>query len=205
MRTIKTRKKAEGMKALDKPVNLSKQMKDAYTRTKKGAEETQQSRHASPTEYASDHIQGTAQGVAREAAHLPNPLRKAQDNLACAKGHFEEVKRQMPKERNRAAEQAKKMASKARGNADQLRKTAGHAQKTASKAKAAVKDAKQTLKETRQAGRQTLRVVKRRTSIHSANGRSANPATGIPKSGGNVRPGYLNKGITQATHTGGCS
>ena len=188
MRTIKTRKKAEGIKALDKPANLSKRMKDSFIRTKEKAEETQESRHASPAEYASDNVQGTAQGAAREIAHLPNPVRKAGDNLDRAKGHFEDVRRQMPKARQQAAEQAQKTAVKTRENADKMQKTAEQARKTASEAKTAVKDAKQTLKETRRAGRQTLREIKQRA--------------GVPKSGGDLRPGYLNKGVTASKSTG---
>ena len=111
MRTIKTRKKVEGIKVIDKPALLSKRMKDSFIRTKERAEETQNSRHDSPTEYASDSVQNTA----RETVyHLPNPARKAHENINRAKGHFQEVRRQAPKERQRAAEQAQQTAVKTR-------------------------------------------------------------------------------------------
>ena len=98
MRTIKTRSAVKGIKVLDKPANLSKRMKDSLVRTKEKAEETQTSRHASPSEYATDNVSNTAQGAARETVHhLPNPVTKARDNLDRAGRHFQEVKRQMPK------------------------------------------------------------------------------------------------------------
>jgi murein DD-endopeptidase MepM/ murein hydrolase activator NlpD len=161
MRTIKTRNTVKGIKVLDKTVNLSKRMKDATIRTKERAEETQSARHASPAEYANDSVQHTAQDITRETVHhLPNPRQKAAENWNRAKGHFQEVKRQMPKERQRAAEQALKTAVKTKDSAETLKNTAENAQKTANEAKTAVRDAKQTLKETRQAGRQTVREVR---------------------------------------------
>ena len=198
MRTIKTRKKVEGIKVLDKSANLSKRMKDAFVRTKEKAEETQKSRYDSPTEYAGDKVQSTAQGVAREIAHSPNPVRKARDNLDRAKEHFGEVKRQMPKERQRVAEQAQKMAVKTRDHSDKLHKT----EKTASAAKTAVKDAKRSLKETRQAGRQELRDIKRQANVNPATDNPINSLSDVPKSSGDVRPGYLNKGVTASNRVG---
>ena len=184
IRTIKTRKKVEGIKALDRPANLSKRMKDAYIRTKKQAEETREPSHASPTDYATDNVQRTAQGAVREAAHCPNPVRKASDNIERAKGHFDEVKRQMPKARQDAAEQARQSAVKTRDYADKWKNTAEQAKKTASEAKTAVKDAKQTLKETRQAGRRTMRVVKQRTKVVDSGQVTVDSS------------GSLNKGVT---------
>ena len=140
MRTIKTRNRVKSIKILDRPANLSKRMKDSFIRTKEKAEETQNSSHDSPTEYASENIQSTAQDA---AYNFQNPHTKMRENLDRAKGHFEEVKSQMPGERTRTAEQAKVKA-------ESLRKTADKAHKTASEAKTAAKDAKNTLREVRQ-------------------------------------------------------
>jgi len=230
MRTIKTRNNVKNIKILDKSVNLSKRMKDNFIRTKEKAEETQNPRHASPTEYASESIQDKAQGAARETVyHLSNPRQKARDNLNRAKEHFREVKSQMPRERQRAAEQAQKTAHKTKTNAENLRKTADQAGETARDAKTAVKDAKNTLREVRQAGRQTLREVKqgarqesvirqktpsdlqrqrgikrfmRQKTANTAQGASMpTPATGTTK-GGMSSPNYLNKGAAAPKNAG---
>jgi hypothetical protein len=195
MKTIKTREKATGIKVLDKTVNLSSRMKNAYIRTKDRAEETQQPRNSSPSEYAADSVQNTAQGAAENAiTHLPNPVKNARRSIEKAKDHFEEVKQNMPEQRQRSAEQAQKTAQKAKSNAETLQKTADKAQEAARDAKSAVKDAKQTLREVKQAGRQTIHEVKQKAKIEQRgfqrntapeNTRateSANPARGdIPK------------------------
>ena len=206
MRTIKTKNSVKSIKILDRPANLSKRMKDNFIRTKESAEETQNSRHSSPTEYASDNIQDTA----RETAyHLPNPQQKAQENLNRAKGHFEEMKSQMPGERRRTAEQAQKTANKASANAEKLRKTADKAGQTAHDAKTAVKDAKNTLREARQSVREsktgngggTLR--EKMLRFHSQRLKNqpkitnATQSTTIPISATDAtnRPNYLDKAI----------
>jgi hypothetical protein len=161
MRTIKTRETARGIKALDKTVDLSKRMKDTFVRTKELAEETRGPRSSSPSGYAIDNIQDKTQGAALGTAlRLPNPRQKDVENMERARSHFQEAKRQLPKERRLAAEQAQKTAAKTKDSANSLRKTANEAQKTASEAKTAVKDAKQTLKQVRLEGRQTLREVR---------------------------------------------
>ena len=80
LKTVKTRSSVKNIKVLDKGVNLSKRMKDAYSRTKERAEETQSPSHATPAEYAGDKIQTTAHDAARETVyHLPNPRQKVAD------------------------------------------------------------------------------------------------------------------------------
>ena len=90
MKTVKKRKSGKDIKALDKSANLSKRMKNSFICTKERAEETQNPRHASPADYAGDKMQNTAQGVAQETVHhLPNPLKKARENIRRAKRHFQ--------------------------------------------------------------------------------------------------------------------
>lgn len=202
MKTIKTRDKVKNIKILNKSANLSMRMKDSFVRTKDKAEETQDPRHASPAEYATDSIQDKAQGAAHEASrHLPNPRKKAQRSIDRAKGHFEEARRQRPEERKRAAEQAQKTAHKAKSEAEKLRNTADSAADTAKDAKSAVKDAKQTLREVRQSGRQTMREAKRRSAAKPQTAPSATKPD-IPAHGGASQPGYLNKGV-RAPSAGG--
>ncbi|GHU80494.1 hypothetical protein FACS1894191_5890 [Clostridia bacterium] len=162
MKTIKTRTtSAKGFKALDKSVNLSKRMKDSLVQVKeraisadRQAEETQSPRDISPTDYASERVQTTAQGAAREGVRLmKNPRQKARENWSHAKGHFQEAKRNLPKERRRAADEAQKTARTANDAADRLHKTAGQAKEAASGAKEAVVQAKNSLKQVRQSGR----------------------------------------------------
>lgn len=167
------------IKILDKSANLSSRMKNTMVRTKERAEETREPRSGSPTEYAVDSIQDKAQGAVSKAAHLPNPQAKARENISRTKGHFQEVKRQAPKERQRTAEQAQKTAHKAKSEAENLKKTASGAKETAREAKAAVKDAKQTLMQVRSEGCQALQKVAQNAGTRSV----VSP------------PGYMNKGV----------
>jgi murein DD-endopeptidase MepM/ murein hydrolase activator NlpD len=221
MRTIKTRSAVKNIKVLDKGVNLSKRMKDAYVQTKERAEETQNTNHATPTEYAGDHMQGTAQEVARDTvSYFSNHRQKAAQNWNRAKGHWGEVQRNLPQERRRAAEQAQKTAHKVKATAENLRKTADSAGETARDAKAAVKDAKQNFREVRQQGRQTLREVRQKVRTErggrtiKTKGYAANtPASELPRPASNgvnpalkdgaPRPTYLNKGVKSPKSAGG--
>jgi cell wall-associated NlpC family hydrolase len=165
MRTIKTRARVKNIKALDKTLSLSARMKNTLARTKERAEETQNTLSATPTDYATGRVyaavRNTAEGAAREGIHvLRNPRQKARQSLERAGDHFREVKRNMPKERKRAAEYAQKNAQKAKSGTESLRKTADQTKETAGKAKAAVNDAKRTLKEVRRVGRLKIRGVK---------------------------------------------
>ncbi len=215
MRTIKTRTAVKDIKILDKAANLSSRMKNTMVRTKERAEETREPRSDSPSEYAVDSIQDKAQGAVSDAVHrLPNPRTEARENISRAKGHFQEVKRQLPKERQRTAEQAQKTAHKAKTEAENLKKTASGAKETAQETKSAVKDAKQTLKQARFEGRQALRKVRQ----DARPPHSGKPPTGSAPKGfqdiasapnvkmpdtpvGNTlgsgfpRPGYLSKGV----------
>jgi hypothetical protein len=171
MRTIKTRTKTSGIKILDKSVNLSKRMKNVIVRTKERLGETQNLRQSSPAEYASDNIQTATRTAAREIAHNPvKPLQKAAAKLKRSKSHFQEVRRNPPKER-RAAARINRSTAKTREKTDKLRNYASKAGETAKEAKAAVKEGKRTLKEVRQSGRRTLREVKQ----------SARAGGGVPK------------------------
>jgi hypothetical protein len=185
LKTIKTREKARGIKVLDKSVSLSKRMKDSYIRTKHSAEETQDSDYSSPSEYAG----GTVQNAVSDARHLPNPAKKARKSIDRTKGHLEDVRRQTPAERKRAAEQAQQAAQKAKSKAQDLRKTADKADKTAQSAKSAVSDAKQELKRVRYEGRRTVQQAKRQASAKPQ-------APDIPAKASPNAPGYMNKGVT---------
>ena len=227
MRTIKTRETAKTIKVLDKSVDVSKRMKDAFVRTKVCAEETQNPHGGSPTEYAATSVQGKARGAAEHAAsRLRNPQAKARDNIDRAKGHLQEARRQMPKERKRAAEQAQKTASKSKDGAGRLRDAAGQSRASANEAKESVRGAKQSLKQVRLEGRRTLREVKQNARIENkslktnsniasrgdvarpgASGmRGANPSHGgasnnAVKSGAS-RPNYLRKGANASGSAG---
>lgn len=56
MPNIKTKTTVKDIKVLDKGAELSKNMKNAFVRTKDKAEETQQSTHDTPHAYATDKI-----------------------------------------------------------------------------------------------------------------------------------------------------
>ena len=171
MRTIKTRSAIKSIKVLDKSVSMSKRMKDSFVRAKERAEETQNPRNASPSEYAVDSVQDKTQGAAGETVyHVPNPLKNTRNSAERAKAHFQEVKRQLPKERQRAAEQTQKTAQKTKSNAEGMKKSADQARTAANEAKTAVKDAKQNLKQVRLEGRRTLREVKQNVRLDYRSG-----------------------------------
>jgi len=207
MRTIKTREMVDSIKVLEKTVDLASRSKGAVIRTKEVAEGVQAQRHASPSEYAGNKVNNSAQVTSIAASRrLSNPQKKVQKNIEQAYSRFQEVKRQLPKERKLAAEQTHKTAQKTRSNADSLIKKADYARDTALDAKSAVREAKQSLRETRQVGRKTLQEVKQkaRSDLRSVkfhvNADSKGTARGVvnPQGGGSqtgvLRPGYLNKG-----------
>lgn len=209
MRTIKTRTAVKDIKILDKSANLSSRMKNTMVRTKERAEETREPRSGSPTEYAVDSIEDKAQGAVSKTAHLSNPQAKARENISRAEGHFQEVRSQHPKERQRTAEQAQKTAHKAKTEAENLKKTASGAKETAQEAKSAVKDAKQTLKQARFEGRQALRKVRQdarpqhsgsaprgfRDMASAPNAKMPDTPVGNTLGSSFPRPGYLSKGV----------
>jgi hypothetical protein len=215
VRTIKTRTAVKDIKILDKSANLSSRMKNTMVRTKERAEETREPRSGSPTEYAVDNIQDKAQDAVSDAVHrLPNPRTEVRENISCAKGHFQEVRGQHPKESGRTAEQAQKTAHKVKTEAENLKKTASQAKETAQEAKSAVKDAKQILKQARFEGRQALRKVRQdagpqhrgKPPIGSAprgfqdmasapNAKMPDTPVGNTLESGFPRPGYLSKGV----------
>ena len=207
MRTIKKRNATKTIKALDKSVDISTHMKNAFVRTKEKAEETQNSQHASPTDYASGNIQDTAQNAAEEAVyHLPNPRKEASKSFENAKRHFREAKRQLPKERKQAAEQAQKAAHDTRENADKLHKAADHAKEAVSEAKQAAKDAKQSLREARRTAREAKRGgISKGEFPQSSSGpmpRGKYPANVPETQSCSLRPGYLRKGVNATNNAG---
>ena len=119
MKTVKTRNSVKSIKVLDKSANLSARMKKSFIRTKERAEETQNSRYDSPTDYASSNIQDKVQGVAQEMInHLPNPLRKANENIQrhkYAKRYFKEVKKTVYNPQTKTT-QVKKTSQKIKQN-----------------------------------------------------------------------------------------
>jgi hypothetical protein len=164
MKDIKTRSRGKDIKVLDKSVNLSKRMKDAFVRTKdlalsadRQGEETQNPQSATPVDYATERIGDTAQEVIR-TPQSPRP--KARKRFERAQDHFRDVSRNLPKERRRAAEHAQKAARKTKSSAETLRKSADQAKETAAGAKTAVTDAKRTWQEVRHAGRPKIRDAK---------------------------------------------
>ena len=132
MKTIKTRNPIKNINILDKSVDLSTRMKDSFIRTKERAEGTQKSQCSSPAESATNSIQNKAQEIVR---HLSSYQIKTRGSMERVKIHFQEVKRQLPIERQRAAEQAQKTAQRTKGIANQMREAADKAQKAANEAK----------------------------------------------------------------------
>lgn len=172
MSRIKIREVTRDIKVFDRAADVSTHMKNTVVKSKsvaesadRQAEQTQDTGHSSPSEYASDTITNRGKKLAQGAAdgvkdNLRHPQQKARQNFEKAKGHFDDVKKQFPAERKKAAEQAQKTADKAKQTADTLKAKAEQAQKTAQQANKKVADAKRALQQTRQAGRQTIKTAK---------------------------------------------
>jgi hypothetical protein len=210
MKTIKTRDTVKDIKILDKSVNLSTRMKDAFVQTKDKAEETQNLHHASPTDYASgtiqETVQGAAQGTVQKTVHnMSSSRQKAIKNFESAKKHFQDVKRQLPKERQHAAEQAKKTVHETKTKAKQMQKAASQAKEKASEAKQAATDAKQAFQKARQNVRfekgGSLRPNSSRSNSSRPNSSRPNYMHKTPQSAGNAAkpPGKSAKNIKSAT------
>ena len=166
LKDIKTREVIKDIKVIDKAADVSAYSKNAFIKSKDTAEQTQQSRHNSATEYATDNISSYAKFAAAGAVHgtkkcLKNPYKGVKNSLNKAKEHFKGVKQLLPKERKKAAEQATKTAEKAQKTADTLQAKAEQAKKTAENAQKSVTEAKRKLQQTRQAGRQTVQSAKK--------------------------------------------
>ena len=74
MKTIKTRSHTKDIKVLDRAANLPFRVKDSVVKVKEKSEETQDPKHASPTDYATGNIQDAARRAVREAVYrLPKP------------------------------------------------------------------------------------------------------------------------------------
>ncbi|MDR2712054.1 MAG: CHAP domain-containing protein [Clostridiales bacterium] len=137
MRTIKTRETTKSIKVLDKTIKLSRRVKSPFDSPKESTEKTQGPHETSPTDYAINSIQGKAQEVARGAMyHFPGSLKNISENIQRSNIHFQEVKRLLPQERKRIAEQAQKTAQRTRDIASQMGEAADKAQKAADNAKA---------------------------------------------------------------------
>jgi len=161
MKSIKTRETATTIKVIDRSVNLSRRMKDTFVRTKEQAEETQESKHNSPEDYAIGKVQDTVQNVSGKAVHtVTKPVQYARKSIERSGRYFQEVKRQLPAARKHAAVQAQKTAISMRYNADALQRVADKANNVDIAAKKAVSNAKQYLKQVRQDGKQSLREVR---------------------------------------------
>lgn len=161
MSKIKTKNTVKDIKLLDKAASSTAHMKNAFIRSKKAAESTQESEHHSGIEYATDRVTAGANDVTQKAAdQLKNPHKTATTNVNRAKEQFQKARQQMPKARKEAAEKAKRTADNAVKTADSLKDKAEQAQKTAQNAQKSVQEAKRTFQQTRTAGRQTIRTAK---------------------------------------------
>jgi hypothetical protein len=210
MKTIKTRNVVKDIKTLDKPVILASRMKSGLVKTKERAEDTQNTRQASPVEYAGDNIE---RATLKPAQYIPNPVKNTRKSMEKAGKNIEEFRKYLPKERTRVAEQSHKAAQKAKTKAETLKNSAENAKDTACEAKTAVKDAKRTLKETRQAGRQTVREVRQTAKVSDLSAGSkahsvksagtskgaamthGSTATGNAMKSSAARPAYISKGV----------
>ncbi len=93
---IKTRKVIKNIKVLDKSAELSKNMKDAFVRTKDKAEETQQTTHDTPNAYATDKASEKANEVTNITAYKAerfgrNSTKKVYNNIKAFRNNHKVV------------------------------------------------------------------------------------------------------------------
>jgi hypothetical protein len=163
---IKTREIIKDIKVIDKSINVAEHTKTAYIKSKDAAEESQMSRHISPTEYASDTVSRKTKAATSHAAHksanyIKGSNKNAAKNLGKAKDHFQDVKQLLPKERLKTAEQAKKSAENLKKTATDMQAKAKQAKATADKAKNTLADAKRSLQQTRMSQRHAIKTLKK--------------------------------------------
>ena len=121
MSKIKTKNTIKDIKRLDKAANIGVRMKNAFIRSKKTAESTQEPEHHSGTEYATTRVSAGVRGIADKAAsQLTNSHKTAATNVNKAKEQFQKVRQQSPKARKEAAAKAKQSADIAAQTADVL-------------------------------------------------------------------------------------
>ena len=158
---IKTKTTIKDIKLLDKAASGTAHVKNAAIKSKETAEQTHDTGHASPNEYATDKATGGAKNIAGTAAHkFKNPRVQAKKNINRAKERFIKARQQMPKARRQAAEQAKKAAETAKANAKPMKEAADTAKKTSVEAQKAYQEAKIAARDVRQAGKQTVQTAR---------------------------------------------
>jgi len=93
MKTIKTKAHVEGIKVFDKAADVTKRAKNAYSRTKEAAGGTKQSQHSTPSEYAIDSTENTAQAAVGDVAdHAVKAPKRVYDSAVHAKKRFQETR-----------------------------------------------------------------------------------------------------------------
>ena len=108
MKTIKTRNVTKNIKSLDKSTNLANSMKNSFVKAKERAEETQNSRHSAPNDYATS----TAQEKAENMAHkVVNKIPDLQKNLSNKRNQKSQQTNEVAKHVKESAKTDKSSAS----------------------------------------------------------------------------------------------
>ena len=143
MSKIKLKETKKDIKVLDKAQDVSAHMKNAFIRSKDGAEKAgSKEQHNSPSDYATDNItEKGKQAVDSSIRNLKNPHKKAAENIGKAKENFQKSRQHM--------NEVKKTFRNTRQTADKTIKTTKQAEKTIKQfAKSTGKAAKSTAKGT---------------------------------------------------------
>ena len=148
MKDIKTKTTVKNIKTLDKSAELSKNMKDAFVRTKDKAEETQQSKHDTPHAYATDKASENAKEVASVTAYKAehfgrNSTKKVYNEIKAFKKN---------RKVGKVADNTIKTVSK--GTIKKAKKTVKTAEKTS---KATIKTTRQAVKTTAKTAQATAK------------------------------------------------
>jgi hypothetical protein len=191
---IKTKNTVKDIKVFDRAADVGTHMKNAFVKSKdavesadRGAEQTQDTGHNSPSEYASDNISGAAWDTAQRAANSlrKNPIKKASENINKAKDNMQEAKRQVNNIKNavkkpatdqpkkemvkRAQDTARRTASRTRGATDKTIKTVEKSGKTikqsARSTERTIKTASKTVKGTAKTAQKGIKTAEKTAKV----------------------------------------
>lgn len=162
---IRTRQIHKDIKVLDKAVTGTERIKRAYVRTKDSAEQTRDTEHATPVDYAESKISNSADTAAHETAHQTwkqgkKALNGIKDTIHQPKEHIQKRGQELAKKK---AVQAKSLRQQSIRTLERGKKTikiaeySGQAVKNTGKG--TVKYARRTVKTAEQTARTTVKTT----------------------------------------------
>lgn len=166
MPEVKTKNTVKDIKVLDKSIETSQRMKNAFIRTKNETQDTRQIKQNSPTEYATDTTSQGAEKVTNEAVHQAKKhTMKILDKAKTATKAKKQAKKFTQQNIQKSVQVAKKATEHSIKSVPKLEKTIKQSARSTRKAikstsKGTIKTAKKSVKATRTSIKTTGQAVK---------------------------------------------